>query len=127
MILYIWPMDQPRSNPLSSVVRPAIHVTLIREGVPELTMKFHDRFLIGNSDECEVMLEDTDVSAIHAEVWYEKGSWWLRDKSGKGETYIDGQPVDTVELEGEVQVLFCLLYTSPSPRDRQKSRMPSSA
>ena len=23
--------------------------------------------------------------------------------------------------------MFCLLYTSPSPRDRQKSRMPSSA
>mgnify|MGYP003330580254 FL=1 len=25
------------------------------------------------------------------------------------------------------QLKFCLLYTSPSPRDRQKSRMPSSA
>ena len=25
------------------------------------------------------------------------------------------------------QIKFCLLYTSPSPRDRQKSRMPSSA
>ena len=25
------------------------------------------------------------------------------------------------------QVEICLLYTSPSPRDRQKSRMPSSA
>ena len=25
------------------------------------------------------------------------------------------------------QSLICLLYTSPSPRDRQKSRMPSSA
>ena len=25
------------------------------------------------------------------------------------------------------QYLSCLLYTSPSPRDRQKSRMPSSA
>ena len=24
-------------------------------------------------------------------------------------------------------ILICLLYTSPSPRDRQKSRMPSSA
>ena len=24
-------------------------------------------------------------------------------------------------------IKFCLLYTSPSPRDRQKSRMPSSA
>ena len=26
-----------------------------------------------------------------------------------------------------VEVRGCLLYTSPSPRDRQKSRMPSSA
>ena len=25
------------------------------------------------------------------------------------------------------QLVDCLLYTSPSPRDRQKSRMPSSA
>ena len=25
------------------------------------------------------------------------------------------------------QYIACLLYTSPSPRDRQKSRMPSSA
>ena len=28
---------------------------------------------------------------------------------------------------GPSQVIDCLLYTSPSPRDRQKSRMPSSA
>ena len=25
------------------------------------------------------------------------------------------------------KIMYCLLYTSPSPRDRQKSRMPSSA
>ena len=30
-----------------------------------------------------------------------------------------------VEDDGDAQA--CLLYTSPSPRDRQKSRMPSSA
>ena len=29
------------------------------------------------------------------------------------------------QISGKVSV--CLLYTSPSPRDRQKSRMPSSA
>ena len=28
---------------------------------------------------------------------------------------------------GELFLGYCLLYTSPSPRDRQKSRMPSSA
>ena len=27
----------------------------------------------------------------------------------------------------EIKDIICLLYTSPSPRDRQKSRMPSSA
>ena len=32
------------------------------------------------------------------------------------------EPVGNVEQQN-----FCLLYTSPSPRDRQKSRMPSSA
>ena len=35
------------------------------------------------------------------------------------------------EVEGrarrEALIKACLLYTSPSPRDRQKSRMPSSA
>ena len=35
------------------------------------------------------------------------------------------------EAEGELSIMkgieTCLLYTSPSPRDRQKSRMPSSA
>ena len=31
------------------------------------------------------------------------------------------------DLLGVAQTGTCLLYTSPSPRDRQKSRMPSSA
>ena len=30
-------------------------------------------------------------------------------------------------LKDEGYIAGCLLYTSPSPRDRQKSRMPSSA
>ena len=41
---------------------------------------------------------------------------------------IDGQTTDAPIL-GVLNGIFynCLLYTSPSPRDRQKSRMPSSA
>ena len=31
------------------------------------------------------------------------------------------------ESTGYISIGCCLLYTSPSPRDRQKSRMPSSA
>ena len=36
------------------------------------------------------------------------------------------QPVDTGFIVHN-RVNYCLLYTSPSPRDRTKSRMPSSA
>ena len=32
-----------------------------------------------------------------------------------------------IYVDGEKHSVACLLYTSPSPRDRQKSRMPSSA
>ena len=51
----------------------------------------------------------------------------------------EGMPVPNVwvELEGEfldfnkekqtLRCKFCLLYTSPSPRDVEESRMPSSA
>ena len=35
--------------------------------------------------------------------------------------------LDIDTSEADLLALICLLYTSPSPRDRQKSRMPSSA
>ena len=43
---------------------------------------------------------------------------------------IEAQMADLDHLQRELELLLnlcCLLYTSPSPRDRQKSRMPSSA
>ena len=38
-----------------------------------------------------------------------------------------GHPVELDRIRPVQALLTCLLYTSPSPRDRQKSRMPSSA
>src|SRR5665213_4159318 len=35
-------------------------------------------------------------------------------------------PQNTYHVEASAPNFACLLYTSPSPRDRQKSRMPSS-
>ena len=40
-----------------------------------------------------------------------------------------GKPANSNPTRGGkgIVIISCLLYTSPSPRDRQKSRMPSSA
>ena len=35
--------------------------------------------------------------------------------------------INTRRINSDKQAEFCLLYTSPSPRDRYGSRMPSSA
>ena len=39
----------------------------------------------------------------------------------------EGRDIPYQERKDWKQLWICLLYTSPSPRDRQKSRMPSSA
>jgi UDP-N-acetylmuramate dehydrogenase len=53
------------------------------------------------------------------------------ENSYNGEIII-GRASNSLVCGGNISILddkynFCLLYTSPSPRDRQKSRMPSSA
>ena len=49
------------------------------------------------------------------------------DVIGAVDLYRTGTGYEITPIVGIVTPGFCLLYTSPSPRDRQKSRMPSSA
>ena len=62
---------------------------------------------------------------------YARGDRVFHDKFGYGKIInIDGHKLDIVfETGGKKRVMdsFCLLYTSPSPRDQRGSRMPSSA
>ena len=60
-------------------------------------------------------------------------TWWLRELSAfEGRRTIrnveaDPQVCKCMHWHTNTVAIDCLLYTSPSPRDRQKSRMPSSA
>ena len=51
------------------------------------------------------------VSVVNSDLLWEQNTWWR---------YND-------DVLPRMVSHICLLYTSPSPRDRQKSRMPSSA
>ena len=53
---------------------------------------------------------------------------WLAEKAeALGVEVFPGFAAAEVLYDDNNNVIGCLLYTSPSPRDRQKSRMPSSA
>ena len=71
----------------------------------------HSSFRDSQEDVIEAVLDKKDVVTI------------LPTGGGKSVCY----QVPGLILEGVCLVISCLLYTSPSPRDRQKSRMPSSA
>jgi len=59
------------------------------------------------------------MAALSEVVWSPAGS---RDWN-----YFLGRLLPHLRVLDMLKVNYCLLYTSPSPRDRQKSRMPSSA
>ena len=71
-----------------------------------------NRVLVMPHTDCK--MASGDESEIHAAIF---------EKSG-----IDTRSMEIRTVTDQISALkSCLLYTSPSPRDRQKSRMPSSA
>ena len=57
----------------------------------------------------------------------EVSAHWLVHEDGRVENLVDEKKRAWHAGRGSWNGITCLLYTSPSPRDRQKSRMPSSA
>ena len=49
------------------------------------------------------------------------------NETTKGGLILSEKQREDVRFQKAEVIKVCLLYTSPSPRDRQKSRMPSSA
>ena len=77
--------------------------------------------VLGNFDNATFNYQGTTTTFFKKD-----DAFWVKTDNEKGE--LTDYPVEFVfGVYPLQQLLFCLLYTSPSPRDRQKSRMPSSA
>src|SRR5665213_1391634 len=86
-----------------------------------------------NRADAEDLLQETYLKAFRAYGGFEEGTylkaWLYRILTN---TYINSYRAkmrrpEVTDVEDIGDLYLCLLYTSPSPRDRQKSRMPSSA
>ena len=77
---------------------------------------------------CETM-KNLILGGIRAFEMVDDGAW-RRGAASAGETFeLTCEDVERGARErgGKTMAETCLLYTSPSPRDRTRSRMPSSA
>ena len=71
---------------------------------------------------------DPDIHALSiVNEFNEEMAAWESDQSIDASLKIPFSQDVVFEGESFGTIAICLLYTSPSPRDRQKSRMPSSA
>ena len=81
---------------------------------------FHDRLDIGRAEELTL----DGVCLRYPELSVFRDKFLPLERFCRFKEFIVRLGVDLSYFE---QDTLCLLYTSPSPRDRQKSRMPSSA
>ena len=71
-------------------------------------------------------VSDNDDDRLSSELWTSDYLTGSLQGPATGDTRDNALFCGSATGEGD-GLITCLLYTSPSPRDRQKSRMPSSA
>src|SRR6187200_1051377 len=81
-------------------------------GVPELVvrltagriLRYSRPFHIGRDSECEVRLQDAQVSRRHAEVFIARGQWSIRDLQSSNGLFVDGHAVQSSAIGEGVSV-----------------------
>ena len=83
-----------------------------------------DKTTLGRRPYNDIVIDNLAVSGEHAVLQMVGADVFIEDLNSTNGTYINGKAVKKQLLSHNDT---CLLYTSPSPRDRTRSRMPSSA
>ena len=92
------------------------HIFRIIQSIPSPKAEPFKQWLAKVGYERIQEIENPELAAQRAREYYQA--------LGYSDDWIDKR-LQSINVRG--QLTDCLLYTSPSPRDRQKSRMPSSA
>ena len=75
---------------------------------PQLGTRFpldpHRPIHLGRGSTCEVLLTDPRSSRFHAVMFYEDGSWHIRDSSSRNGTQVNEQKIDEARLNRESQI-----------------------
>lgn len=62
--------------------------------------------VLGRSRDCDVTLDDPNVSRRHAEVKQEGGAWWIVDLGSTNGVEVNGRRVDRAKLEHDDEIVL---------------------
>jgi FhaA, N-terminal domain/FHA domain len=62
--------------------------------------------VLGRSRECDITLDDANVSRRHAEIRRENGDWWIVDLGSTNGLEVNGKRVDRAQLQHKDQILL---------------------
>ncbi len=65
---------------------------------------FKSNFSIGRGEECDVRLQNTAVSRVHANVEFTDGRWWYHDKQSTNGSFKDGIRIEKVPLTASTRI-----------------------
>lgn len=93
----VYPPSEPAPLPEPAPAPPPEPVATLHVG--ETAYPVDAAATIGRSRECDVQLNDTNVSRRHAEVTREGDTWWITDLDSTNGTEVNGRRVDRARLE----------------------------
>jgi FhaA, N-terminal domain/FHA domain len=65
-----------------------------------------DGAVLGRSRDCDITLEDPNVSRRHAEIRRENGAWWIVDLGSTNGIEVNGKRVDRAQLNNEDRLVL---------------------
>jgi hypothetical protein len=78
--------------------RIPIVVRIERDPSPTKRYEFTADFKIGRGNECEIVLQDSACSRVHAKVEFKEGRWWYEDLKSSNGSFKDGTKVERIPL-----------------------------
>jgi len=85
-------------------------------------LRFQQSFRIGRAVECEVNINDSSVSRLHAEGQFKYGQWWITDLNSSNGLVVDGQQMHEVPVQDAITVQ--LGFEGPAVRFEVQNRPP---
>jgi len=65
-----------------------------------------DVVVLGRSRECDITLDDANVSRRHAEIRRENGNWWIVDLGSTNGVEVNGKRIDRAQLEHDDRIVL---------------------